>query len=76
MIDRVVLCVGHMPTDTYRHLIGQPGYAHDAPSYTANYKSIQPNEAVGIIGSKLSAIDVALELRARGHLGPILMASR
>jgi uncharacterized NAD(P)/FAD-binding protein YdhS len=39
-------------------------------------KCIGSRSAVGIIGSRLTAIDLALELRSLGHTGPIIMASR
>lgn len=75
-MDQVVLCVGHMPVDTHRSLIGLPGYGHDASTFRTNFDALRGDETVGIIGTRLCAYDVALELQARQHRGPIWMCSR
>ncbi len=71
----VILCTGHMPTSTYRNLIGTPGYQHN-PWDSKSYNDIKSHDHVGIIGTRLTAIDTALKLFSNGHQGPVTMISR
>lgn len=73
--EYIILCTGHMPCSTYRHLIGVQGYYHN-PWELSEYKKIKPNDSVGIIGTRLSAIDCALKLFSSGHKGEVYMLSR
>uniref|UniRef100_A0A915E9M3 FAD-dependent urate hydroxylase HpyO/Asp monooxygenase CreE-like FAD/NAD(P)-binding domain-containing protein n=1 Tax=Ditylenchus dipsaci TaxID=166011 RepID=A0A915E9M3_9BILA len=40
-VDNVVLSTGHLPTDSYREFIGQPGYAADEYSTKLNYANLK-----------------------------------
>lgn len=73
--DYVILCTGHMPSVAYRHLIGRKGYVH-SPWRKGVFEAIQPEEEVAIIGTRLTAIDVALKLSSIGHQGKVSMVSR
>ena len=72
--DYVILCTGHMPSNTYREYIGKPRYSHN-PWNNESFLEIQPNESVGILGTRLTAIDVAVKLINQNHCGPITMIS-
>jgi amino acid adenylation domain-containing protein len=73
--DYVVLCTGHMPSEVCREYIGKPGYWH-SPWDNEAFSSLECNETVGIIGTRLTAIDIAVRLLNQGHRGQIIMASR
>jgi len=70
----VILCTGHLPSSTYRQFIGTPGYRHN-PWEEAGYVDIPPGADVGILGNRLTAIDVCLNLFSRGHQGTVWMLS-
>ena len=72
--DYVILCTGHMPSDIYNEYIGKPGYSHN-PWNNDSFLEIEPNEPVGILGTRLTAIDVAVKLINQNHRGPITMIS-
>lgn len=72
--DYVVLCTGHMPSDTYQKYIGKPGYWH-SPWNSDAFLKIEHNDSVGIIGTRLTAIDIAMKLLDQTHNGPITMIS-
>ncbi len=72
--DYVILCTGHMPSNTYREYIGKPGYSHN-PWNNDSFLETQPNESVGILSTRLTAIDVAVKLINQNHRGPITMIS-
>ncbi|MEU0503100.1 FAD/NAD(P)-binding protein [Nocardia sp. NPDC005998] len=71
--DRIAICVGMLPqSDRFPDLVGAPGYFADPWELPA-----LPNDArVAVLGTRLTAIDTALTLAARGHTGPVLLASR
>ncbi len=74
--DRVVMCTGNLRSRHYEHLRGEPGYhASPYPLYDL-VKRIPRTARVGIIGSRLSAVDAAVNLRERGHTGPLALLSR
>lgn len=74
--DRVVMCTGNLRSRHYEHLRGEPGYhASPYPLYDL-VKRIPGTARVGIIGSRLSAVDAAVNLRERGHTGPLALLSR
>ncbi|MEV5573747.1 FAD/NAD(P)-binding protein [Spirillospora sp. NPDC052269] len=74
--DRLVLCVGSgTPADLYG-LDGTPGYVTDPYPLARTLADVRPEASVAIIGSRLTAVDVAVSLAARGHDGPISLVSR
>lgn len=74
--EHVVLCTGNLPQSNYQHLTGQPNYfSTPFPLYKLR-TSIAPDSAVGIIGSRLSAVDAVINLAKAGHRGPITLLSR
>lgn len=66
----VVLCTGHMPSSKYQEFVGKQGFYHDVWDET-----IHPDDDVIILGTRLTAIDVALKLQACSHRGKIWMVS-
>jgi uncharacterized NAD(P)/FAD-binding protein YdhS len=75
-IDYAVLCVGgDRPADPYR-LGGAPGFVADPYPAACPLVNIAPHEDVAILGSGLTAVDVALVLAARRHRGEIVLLSR
>lgn len=71
IFDQVIICIGHAPkapllSSTSKKFLRTP------------YQDMNiPTEAtVGIIGSRLTAIDAALALQEKGHTGKIAMVSR
>jgi len=75
LADYVILSTGHMPSESYRHLVGVPGYSHSPWSYDA-FDHLDRNSTVFILGSRLTAIDIAMRLHFMGHQGSIKMFSR
>ncbi len=71
--DFVLLALGHAPRSKFEPGIDGDGY-HSNPWASEN--GIPREASVAILGSRLSAIDSALQLGASGHLGRIVMASR
>jgi len=74
--DVAILCVGNSPSYDPYLLAGHQ--AHIATPYPL-WRSLHrvPDSAhVGIVGAGLSAVDVVMGLRARGHQGPITLMSR
>jgi uncharacterized NAD(P)/FAD-binding protein YdhS len=70
--DRVVLALGHLPSTRYcRHEGGSRFLSDPWGDLT-----LPPNARVGVIGTRLTGVDVALALRERDHRGPVLLASR
>jgi len=71
--DRVVLCTGMVPpSDPFPVLLGHPWYVSDP----WRIPDLPAAASVAVLGSRLTAIDAAMTLRTRGHLGPITLASR
>ncbi|WP_280400069.1 FAD/NAD(P)-binding protein [Nocardia carnea] len=74
--SRLVLCVGGgTPPDLYG-LAGSPGYIHDPYPLARTLGEIPPQSSVSVIGSGLTAVDIAVSLAARGHTGRIDLLSR
>ncbi|KTC87683.1 FAD/NAD(P)-binding protein [Legionella drozanskii] len=74
-VHYVVLSPGHMPSTAFAELNGQKGYVHN-PIESQYFKVIDQDEPVTIIGSRLTAIDVALKLKRMNHRGKLTMMSR
>ncbi|WP_280435645.1 FAD/NAD(P)-binding protein [Nocardia carnea] len=74
--SRLVLCVGGgTPPDLYG-LADRPGYIHDPYPLARTLDEIPPEATVSVLGSGLTAVDIAVSLAARGHAGPITLLSR
>ncbi len=74
--DAVVLATGNAPPRALAHA-GAPGLRVINDPWDADAKSrIARDATVALIGSGLTAVDVALELLDQGHAGPIAMLSR
>ena len=72
----VYLALGHLPprrTEEYQH---HECYHHTAYPIRSLADRIPSQATVGVIGTRLSAIDVALGLAATGHTGKIHLVSR
>ena len=77
LADKIVLALGNFPPANLR-LTGKTSFS---PRFVSNPWSSNPSSfidgrSVLLIGSGLTAVDVALELRARGFEGTIHMLSR
>lgn len=74
--DVAVVCVGTSPAGDPYGLAGHDSFiGNPYPLWQALHR-IHPRDHVAILGSGLTAVDVALELLARGHTGLITMISR
>lgn len=75
-VDRAVLCVGSgRPRDHYG-LAGAPGYVNEPYPLATTTADVASSAHVAIIGSGLTAVDIAAALAAHGHTGPISFLSR
>ncbi|MDB5235687.1 MAG: hypothetical protein JWR44_2680 [Hymenobacter sp.] len=77
--DYVVLALGNFPPPPpagpdHRYL-HHPGY-HTDPWSIGNLRRIGPDDAVLLIGSGLTAVDVLLALRQDGHRAPVTVVAR
>ncbi|MEV6766759.1 FAD/NAD(P)-binding protein [Streptomyces sp. NPDC051105] len=71
--DHVVMCLGTpRPADIYG-LSGRPGFVADPYPLT---EPLPTGEPVTVLGSNLSAVDIAVALLRRGHTAPIRLMSR
>ncbi|MEU7073129.1 FAD/NAD(P)-binding protein [Streptomyces narbonensis] len=72
----VALCAGGgTPPDPYG-LTGTPGFTADPYPLADTLVPVQAGDDVAVIGSGLTAVDVAVSLAARGHRGRIRLLSR
>lgn len=71
LFDKVILCIGHSPLKPFFNL-PKDRYRHS--SYEV--ENIPSNASIGIIGSRLSAIDAVLALKENNHQGKIYLASK
>ncbi|WP_131741996.1 FAD/NAD(P)-binding protein [Actinomadura roseirufa] len=74
--DRVVLCVGGGTPQDHYGLTGAPGFVADPYPLARTLDRIPSGHPVAIIGSGLTAVDVAVSLAAHDHTGPITLVSR
>ena len=73
--DFIVLANGNLPPRPLRPLaevLMSPRYVGDPWAFPP----LPPGATVGLVGSRLTAVDFALLLRARGHTGPLVFFSR
>ncbi|HUN35849.1 MAG TPA: FAD/NAD(P)-binding protein [Trebonia sp.] len=73
--DYAALCLGDLPATTFQELRQHPRYRH-SPWGPGAMDGVPAGARVGIVGTSLTAVDVLLSLRAQGHYGPIVCASR
>jgi uncharacterized NAD(P)/FAD-binding protein YdhS len=72
----VVLCTGNSePLDIFG-LLGHSRYINNPYPVRSYMAKMPPNSTVGIIGSQLTAADVAIVLAQSGHKGKITLLSR
>lgn len=74
--DHVILCAGGSVLADRFGLDSDEGYVADPYPARERLRDIPAGAAVGIVGSGLTAVDVAVTLHARGHAGPVRMYSR
>jgi uncharacterized NAD(P)/FAD-binding protein YdhS len=74
--DYLILCVGNnQPRDVYR-LGNTPRYINNPYPIINQLRPIKKDQAVGIIGTSLTAVDIAISLKELKHTGPITLMSR
>lgn len=71
-----VLCNGNLPSQAFPALQDAPGYFNSPYPVADLTRGIEPDAAVCIIGTSLSAVDAIAALSQSGHRGPILCVSR
>lgn len=69
----IIFATGHLPNPTFAHL-HQNG-CQRTPWDIQHYQKIPINDHVGIVGTRLTAIDAVLKLKQQ-HKGPISLFSR
>ncbi len=75
--DYIILCTGNLPSEKFNEFKQYPSYFHSPYKEEERIKETIPLDAsVLILGTRLSAIDVAMLLKENGHQGKITMASR
>lgn len=74
--DYVILCAGGSALSDPFDLGSSEGYIADPYPTRERLQAIPSDAAVGILGSGLTAVDVAVSLQAQGHAGPVSMYSR
>lgn len=74
--DIAILAIGGLPSHSYGYLKGIKGYIPSPYPDKDLVKQIPLDAEVCIIGSRLSAIDAILTLKAAGHFGQITCVSR
>lgn len=74
--DVVILCVGHTESSGFSELANEKNYFQSPWPFADIKRAIAPHQSVAVIGTRLSAIDVILGLKANRHLGPLYSVSR
>lgn len=69
-------CAGGSVLSDPFSLTGFQGYVANPYPTRERLREIPLDAAVGIVGSGLTAVDVAVSLKARGHSGPVRLYSR
>lgn len=70
----IILATGHLPNPTFSHLHQDGGQIN--PWDIQHYQNIPAYYHVGIVGTRLSAIDAVLKLKQQQHQGAISLFSR
>lgn len=74
--DFVVLALGNQPTNNFKHLAKYKSYfSSPYPEHEVTELAAKDSDVL-VIGTRLSAIDIVLALKAAGHYGKITLASR
>jgi uncharacterized NAD(P)/FAD-binding protein YdhS len=76
VFDYVILCTGGSVYGDPFDLGETEGYVADPYPTQQRLRAIPPDAIVGILGSGLTAVDIAVALQHRGHSGPVRMYSR
>ncbi|CUB52716.1 hypothetical protein BN2127_JRS10_01953 [Bacillus subtilis] len=74
--DMVLLCTGHIFRKDPYHLLKYPHYIERPYPLIKKLPLIQKDQSVAILGSSLTAVDIAISLQEANHIGPIHMISR
>ncbi|MDR3440742.1 FAD/NAD(P)-binding protein [Telmatospirillum sp.] len=74
--DFVVLSMGNLPSREFDHLVGREGFFSSPYPIRKLVRRVPKEATVGILGSRLSAIDAVVGLIESGHVGPITLHSR
>ncbi|MFB4316615.1 FAD/NAD(P)-binding protein [Actinomadura sp. 21ATH] len=74
--DQAVLCVGGGTPHDHYGLAGAPGFVADPYPLERTLADVPAGRDVVVIGTGLTAVDIAVSLAARGHEGRIALASR
>ncbi|MCP2280152.1 FAD/NAD(P)-binding protein [Nocardia amikacinitolerans] len=75
-VDRAVLAVGGGGPRDHYGLTGAPGYVNEPYPLARTLAGLPADRHVAVIGSGLTAVDIAVALAANGHTGPISLLSR
>ncbi|MFC9856285.1 MULTISPECIES: FAD/NAD(P)-binding protein [unclassified Streptomyces] len=73
--DRVLMSVGHETRDPY-DLTGAPGYISDPYPLGETVAAVPADAPVLVIGTGLTAVDVALAMLRRDRTAPVVLTSR
>ncbi|MER5784230.1 FAD/NAD(P)-binding protein, partial [Streptomyces mobaraensis] len=73
--DHVVLCAGPAVSPDPYGLAGAPGWTAVPFPLARTLAAVPADAHVGVLGSGLTAVDIVAGLVARGHRGPVTLAS-
>ncbi len=78
-VDQAALCIGNLPppSPVERHIarICHPHYLAN-PWHADGLAAVGEQEAIVLVGTGLTMVDIVLDLQSRGHRGPITALSR
>ena len=73
--NKVVVCIGNQPTESFKHLLGIQGYVSTPYPEDRMLETVNGSNNVLIIGSGLTSVDAILALEASGYTGYIVIGS-
>ncbi|MDM8365620.1 FAD/NAD(P)-binding protein [Bacillus thuringiensis] len=76
LFDYVILCTGHFKASGILELKNCENYIVDPYPLKETLSKVTKHDRIGILGSSLTAIDIAVSLNYLGHIGKIDMISR